>query len=155
MRMQELLLKMRNKRYQNAQMNVAQNRVALEHAQQKLYRAEQEIKIFDVQRRMKIYHIYNTLLGKKISRRKLDEARGMERTLNEKLASMKVEAKNYAHEVSEKKEQLSQAQSHLLYCHKGLEKAEEIYDLAVNENLHMEMRREDELIDEFAGRMKY
>ena len=155
MRMQKLLLKMRNQRYQNAQINVAQSRLAWEQAQQKLYRAQQEIKIFDAARHQKIHHIYNTLIGKKISRHKLDETRSQERYLNEKLAAMKVEAKNYANEVSEKKELLISAQSHLMDCHKGVEKAEEIYDLAVNENLHIEMRREDELIDEFAGRMKY
>ena len=155
MRMQKLLLKMRNKRYQNAQINVAQNRLALEQAQQKLYRAQQEIKTFDAARHQKIRHMYNALIGKKISWRKLDETRSRERSLNEKLAAMKVEEKNYANEVSEKKELLISAQSHLMGCHKGVEKAEEIYDLAVNENLHMEMRREDELIDEFAGRMKY
>ena len=75
--------------------------------------------------------------------------------MNEKLEAMKAEAKSCAHQVEEKKGLLSQAHQHLMASQKGKVKAEEIYEEAVNENQRAEILREDEVIDEFAGRMGY
>ena len=154
MYMQGLLLKIRQKRYENAQVEVARSRAALIRAQQKLLEAEQAAEAFGRQLRARIANIYNALIGKKIFRSKLDEARNTERSLHEKLAAMKADVKICADQVEEKRVLLSEAQSHLMASHKGLEKAQEIYQQAVDENLRAEVMREDKIIDEFAGRMR-
>ncbi len=155
MKMDELLLKIRRKRYENAQADVAQSRLALDQAREKLYQAEKAVERFDTHRRGKINDIYNSLIGKEILRSKLDEARGIERALNERLAAMKVGANDCADQVKKKRELLAAAQLYLMDCHKGLEKAKEVHAEFVNENLRAEALRNDEIIDEFAGRMKF
>ncbi len=155
MQMQELLLKIRRKRYENAQVDVAQSRQALAQARQTLDQAERAVEAFVRERRHRIENIYNQLIGKEISRKILDEARAAERSLNEKLAAMKVDVKNCADQVEKKKKHLAEAQSRLIFSHKGMEKAGEIYQKAINENLRAENLREDEIIDEFAVRKKF
>ena len=70
MQMQERLLKIRTKRYENAEADVRRCRLLLERARQELHAAEAAVLAFDADRRDKIQIIYNALIGKEILRKK-------------------------------------------------------------------------------------
>ena len=148
---QAQLLKIRQKRHENAQTHLARCRNALERAVEALRASQAAVKQFAAFRRQKIEQLYQLLIGRHITPKKLQDTRFSETQLNEKLSKLKAEVGVQNDKVEEKKNELAAARAALMQSQKALAKAEEICDLAREDKKAAELMAENNALDEFAG----